>query len=73
MATLGYHVLTDEWLVVPWACDYPGRLSEAEARNVLNSHRKHSYKECRIGRTARKVLKAKTRVPSARSPRSENP
>ncbi|AYF78309.1 hypothetical protein D7D52_35825 [Nocardia yunnanensis] len=61
MATLGYHALTDEWLVVPWECSYPGRLTEAEARNVLAAHRKHSRHDCRIGRTARRVLKAAAR------------
>ncbi|WP_280427841.1 hypothetical protein [Nocardia brasiliensis] len=55
MATLGYHALTDEWLVVPWSCDYPGRLTEAEARNVLLGHGAHS-RACHIARTARRVL-----------------
>ncbi len=55
VATLGYHVLTDEWLVIPWQCSYPGRLTEAEARNVLTSHGSHG-RDCRIARTARKVL-----------------
>lgn len=58
MATLGYHVLTDEWLVIPWQCDYPGRLTEAEARNVLDvaGHGAHSRKRCRIRRTADRML-----------------
>ncbi|MEV4241685.1 hypothetical protein AB0J47_41805 [Nocardia sp. NPDC049737] len=58
MATLGYHVLTDEWLVIPWQCDYPGRLTSAEARNVMTSHGRHSRKCCRIARTARRMLRA---------------
>ncbi|MFE3229813.1 hypothetical protein [Nocardia sp. NPDC059228] len=61
MATLGYHALTDEWLVIPWQCSYPGRLTEAEARNVHAEHRKHNRHDCRIDRTARKVLKNATR------------
>ena len=61
MATLGYHVLTDEWLVIPWQCSYPGRLTEAESRNVLAEHRRHNRHDCRIGRTARRVLKNATR------------
>ena len=55
MATLGYHVLTDEWLVIPWECTYPGRLTEAEARNVLGTHGRHSAR-CRIRRNARQTL-----------------
>ncbi|WP_157224314.1 hypothetical protein [Nocardia paucivorans] len=58
MATLGYHVLTDEWLVIPWECCYPGRLTEAEARNVLATHGQHSPKRCRIARTARRIVRA---------------
>ncbi len=57
VATLGYHALTDEWLVIPWECTYPGRLTEAEARNVLAEHGSHRCSECRIKRTATKVLR----------------
>lgn len=56
VATLGYHALTDEWVVIPWECSYPGRLTEAEARNVLAAHKGHPA-SCRISRTARRVLR----------------
>lgn len=66
MATLGYHVLTDEWLVIPWQCSYPGRLTVAEANNVLKTHGKHS-KSCRIARTARKTLARLIDAPTVRA------
>jgi hypothetical protein len=65
VATLGYHVLTDEWLVIPWECSYPGRLTVAEARNVLATHKDHPP-SCRIGRTARKVLARLVDAPTVR-------
>lgn len=55
MATLGYHALTDEWLVVPWECWYPGRLTVAEARNVLREHHTHDG-GCAVARTARRTI-----------------
>lgn len=57
MATTVYHPATDEWVVIPWGCSFPGRLTPAEARRVLTEHKHHPAKECRIGRTARRVLR----------------
>lgn len=66
MATLGYHVLTDEWVVIPWECSYPGRLTIAESRNVLKTHASHG-KSCRIRCTARKALARLIDAPTVRS------
>ena len=66
MATLGYHYLTDEWLVIPWQCSYPGRLTLAEARNVLAEHEGHG-KDCRIARTARKTRARFIDAPTVRA------
>lgn len=55
---LGYHVLTDTFRPIPWACDDPEILTEAEAHNVLASHRwaDHAPGTCAITRTALAVL-----------------
>lgn len=66
MATLGYHVLTDEWLTIPWDCSYPGRLTIAESRNVLKTHEAHG-KTCRIRRTAKRVLARLIDAPTVRA------
>lgn len=66
MATLGYHVLTGQWLVIPWQCSYPGRLTIAEARNVHRTHKGHG-KDCRIERTARKMLARLIDAPTVRA------
>lgn len=66
MTTVGYHLLTDEWLPVPWQCDYPGRLTVAESRNVLKTHGAHG-KSCRIRRTARKTLARLIDAPTVRA------
>jgi hypothetical protein len=66
VATLGYHVLTDEWLVIGWECSYPGRLSIAESRNVLRTHDIHG-KSCRIRRTAKRVLARLIDAPTVRA------
>lgn len=64
--TLGYHALTDEWVITPWQCDYPNALTAAEAANVLDTHGKHGP-ECRIARTARMVLARLIDAPTVRA------
>ena len=64
--TLGYHPLTDDWRVVPWACNDPGRLTVAEAKNVLSTHGQHGP-DCVISRTARKVLARLVDAPTVRT------
>lgn len=66
MATLGYHALTNDWLVIPWDCSYPGRLTVAESRNVLKTHDVHG-KPCRIRRTAKRVLARLVGAPTVRA------
>ncbi|WP_280430784.1 hypothetical protein [Nocardia brasiliensis] len=59
---LGYHVLTDTFRPIPWACDDPEALTEAEAHNVLASHKwaDHAAGTCAITRTALAVLERAT-------------
>ncbi|MGX1763236.1 hypothetical protein ACWIG5_41170, partial [Streptomyces lydicus] len=55
---LGYHVLTDTFRPIPWACDDPEALTGAEAHNVLASHKwaDHAAGTCAITRTALAVV-----------------
>ncbi|MGW0163540.1 hypothetical protein ACWDUN_29885 [Mycobacterium sp. NPDC003323] len=64
--TLGYHPMTDDWRITPWDCTDPGRLTVAEARNVMESHGKCGS-DCLISRTARKVLASRIDAPTVRA------
>jgi len=64
--TLGYHPMTDDWRITPWDCTDPGRLTIAEARNVLETHGKCGS-GCYISRTARKVLASRIDAPTVRA------
>lgn len=66
--TLGYHPMTDEWRISPWDCADPGRLTVAEARNVLTQHGPDKCGQvCTITRTARKVMARLIDAPTVRA------
>ncbi|WP_280466548.1 hypothetical protein [Nocardia cyriacigeorgica] len=56
MAAVVLPANAEGWVVIPWDCGFPGRLTTAEARRVLTEHGAHRDR-CRIARTARRVLR----------------
>ncbi|MGW5388189.1 hypothetical protein [Nocardia sp. NPDC003963] len=68
--TLGYHPLTDDWRPSPWDCTDPGRVTIAEARNILTTHgpdKPSCGQECAIYRSARKALARLVDAPTVRT------
>lgn len=56
VAKVAYCAQSDEYLVIPWVCGYPGPLTAGQARDALAEHGEHRPRDCRISRSARRVL-----------------
>jgi len=57
MSNLGFHPMTEDFRVMPWACEDPGPLAVREAHTVMQQHKEHAgNRRCIIRRTAIRTL-----------------